>query len=265
MKKKRIVIIGPFPPFKGGIAQYNNFMAREFTKRADLFLVHSKSEKQKLGNILVAKDSGVSSSILTHLLPLCEPSDNKDSNDKQPDLTQKYSLNLLFFGFVRDYKGLDLLLEALEILKNKNISLTIVGEFWNEKKHYLDFIDLHNIPNVSIVDQYVPDSEVAPYFYHCDVVVLPYKHATGSGIIPMAYGYKKPVLVTNVGGLPDAVLHEKTGYIIEANKEAIAIGIEWFINNRNKDNYKKEISHFVKDKMSWSGLCDLIDEGLTKL
>jgi len=215
---------------------------------ANIFLVHSETEKNKLSNIIVNKK------IVKHLLPIYKFStldtkiQKKESNEK---------LKLLFFGFIREYKGLDLLLEALRMVNDKEIHLTIVGEFWNGSDNYVEFIKIHNLQNITIVDQYVPDKEISKYFLSTDVIVLPYRHATGSAVIPVAYSYNKPVLVTNVGGLPEAVLNEKTGYIVDPNPYDIANGIKWFIKNKEQ-NFTKEIESFVASSMSWSSLVENI-------
>ena len=123
---------------------------------------------------------------------------------------------LLFFGFVREYKGLKHLIAALpEIAKSlPKAHLLIVGDFGKDKQEYLELIAQNKMEDfLSIYDGYIPDREVEQYFAASDLVVLPYESATQSGIVQIAYGFERPVVATNVGGLPDVVLDEKTGYL----------------------------------------------------
>ena len=122
---------------------------------------------------------------------------------------------MLFFGFVREYKGLKHIINALpEITKElPNAKLYIVGDFDGDKERYLELIKEKKVEtNIRIFDGYIPDDEVEKFFAACDLVVLPYESATQSGIVQIAYGFRKPVIVTNVGGLPEVVEDGKTGW-----------------------------------------------------
>lgn len=170
---------------------------------------------------------------------------------------------LLFFGFVREYKGLKHLLNAMPILKNgiDNLKLLIVGSFGDDKENYMRIINDNGIVEcVEVVDRYTPDDEVEKYFSACDIVVLPYESATQSGIVQIAYGFEKAVVVTDVGGLPDVVLNNKTGYVVESqNPRAIAEAIEdFYLNDRNAEfceNIKKEAYKF-----DWERIREKIEE-----
>ena len=119
---------------------------------------------------------------------------------------------LLFFGFVREYKGLRHIIKAMpEIVKyDSNIELWVVGEFRDDKESYMELIKKGGAEsNIKIVDGYIPDNEIEKYFASCDIVVLPYESATQSGIVQMAYGFDKPVIVTDVGGIPEVVAEGK--------------------------------------------------------
>ncbi|WP_092328942.1 glycosyltransferase family 4 protein [Butyrivibrio sp. YAB3001] len=126
---------------------------------------------------------------------------------------------LLFFGFVRKYKGLDYLIKAMPEVK-KNLSdcrLLVVGDFGDDKDEYLGLIKDGDVSDViDIYDGYIPDKDVEKFFAACDVVVLPYVSATQSGIVQIAYGFDKPVIATNVGGLPDVVTDGETGLLVSA-------------------------------------------------
>ncbi len=157
------------------------------------------------------------------------------------------SLVLLFFGYVRKYKGLDILIEAFpKILSHtKNAKLLIVGEFYNNPKQYLELIKKLKIEDsVTVVNQFVPNEEVAKYYQISDVVILPYRSATQSGILNVAYGFYKPVIVTDVGGLAEFVDEGKTGFVVKTNSpDAISEGIDKFLSAKSKTNFKENISN----------------------
>lgn len=135
---------------------------------------------------------------------------------------------ILFFGFIRKYKGLDLLLEAMQLLKSKGhrIRLLVAGEFYEDQKKYDEQIDKLGIRDLLILrTDFIPDNEVKYFLCAADFVIQPYRNATQSGVTPLAYHYGKPMLVTNVGGLPAMVPHGKVGLVAEPNAEDIAAGI----------------------------------------
>ncbi|MGV3766004.1 MAG: glycosyltransferase [Chitinophagaceae bacterium] len=138
---------------------------------------------------------------------------------------------LLFFGFIRKYKGLDLLLHALKLLKEKGkvYKLLIAGEFYGDEQEYNLLIDELGIRDQLILrTTFIPDHEVRYYICAADFLVQPYRHATQSGVTPLAYHFNKPMLVTYVGGLPELVPDGKTGIVTAPDAEAIAAGIERF-------------------------------------
>lgn len=155
------------------------------------------------------------------------------------------SFILLFFGYVRKYKGLDLLIESFPKILSRipNSKLLIVGEFYDDPKSYLDQIKELGIENnVKVINQFVPNEEVAKYYLLSDVVVLPYRSATQSGILNVAYGFYKPVIVTDVGGLAEFVDEGKTGFIVEPNSpDAIAEGVKKFLISRDQTDFAQYI------------------------
>jgi glycosyltransferase involved in cell wall biosynthesis len=167
---------------------------------------------------------------------------------------------ILFFGFIRAYKGLDLLLRAVSILKQSGITpprLLIAGEFYEDQAKYESLIDELNIRDLLILrTDFIPDSEVRNYLCATDFVIQPYKHATQSGITPLSYHFEKPMLVTNVGALPAMVPHEKAGIVTEPDADAIAKGIQQL--------YSLGEEHFLfhlreeKKKYSWEVLTGAI-------
>lgn len=168
---------------------------------------------------------------------------------------------ILFFGFIRHYKGLDLLLKSMSDsrVKNQGIKLLIAGEFYEDANSYLQLInELQLEEQVIMRTNFIPDSEVRYYLCACDCVIQPYRNATQSGVTPLAYHFEKPMIVTNVGGLPSLVPHGKTGIVCEPTPEAIASAIIDFYA-LGKDYF---ISHLreEKQKYQWSNLTTAIKE-----
>ena len=148
------------------------------------------------------------------------------------------SLVLLFFGYVRKYKGLDILIEAFPkyFQRIRNARLLIVGEFYDNPSEYFEMIRKLKIEdNVKVINQFVPNEDVAKYYQASDLVILPYRSATQSGILNVAYGFYKPVIVTDVGGLAEFVDEGKTGFVVNPNSpEAIAEGVQRFLSVKDK-------------------------------
>ena len=166
---------------------------------------------------------------------------------------------ILFFGFIRKYKGLDILLEAMADprIRQAGIKLLVAGEFYEDEKEYQEQIERLGINDLLILrTQFISDREVVHYFCAADVVVQPYRNATQSGVTPLAYHFEKPMVVTNVGGLPSMVPDHKCGLVAEVDPEAIATAILEF--------YQLGEAFFIphlrseKQKLSWSQLTDTI-------
>jgi len=135
---------------------------------------------------------------------------------------------ILFFGYIRKYKGLDLLIQAMKDIRIQQleIRLLVVGEFYDAAQPYMDLVNSLALQNdITFYDQFVPDQEVTNYVSAADFIIQPYKNATQSGVTPLAYHFSKPMLVTNVGGLADTVPHLKVGVVTEPTSEDIANGI----------------------------------------
>ncbi|MEO8147841.1 MAG: glycosyltransferase [Bacteroidia bacterium] len=175
---------------------------------------------------------------------------------------------LLFFGFIRDYKGLDLLLKAMadERIKNSEIKLIVAGEFYSDRKVYDNLIaELQLSDHVIMKTDYIPDNEVRYYFCASDMVVQPYKHATQSGVTQICYHFNRPMLVTNVGGLPEIVPHNVVGYVTQPDPADIAKHIQQFYIER-KENVFAENIKTEKKRFSWPALVNnfFTIAGLTK-
>lgn len=168
------------------------------------------------------------------------------------DLKEK-GCYMLFFGLVRDYKGLDLTLEALSkpAVKELKIHLLVVGEFYEPREKYETIIDQLGVKdNVTIVDHFIPTSEIKYYFSAADLIIQTYKTASQSGVSQIAYNFECPILVTNTGGLGEVVFHEKTGYVTEKDPDEIAHYIADYFQNNRRSSFS-ETMHQEKDKFSW--------------
>lgn len=169
---------------------------------------------------------------------------------------------MLFFGFIRDYKGLDLLLEAFadERLQKIKLKLIIAGEFYSDKKKYDDLIDNYNLKDRLVLKtDFIPDSEVYKYFCAADIVVQPYKHATQSGVTQIAYQFNKPMIVTNVGGLAEIVPDGKAGYVVEPSPTAIANAIFDFYS-ANKENLFIDGIKQIRPRFEWGAMVRTIEK-----
>jgi len=156
---------------------------------------------------------------------------------------------ILFFGYVRAYKGLRYLLEAMpEVLERHDVELLVVGEFYDERRRYERLISALGIEDrVTVVAEHVPDEDVGEYFMASDVVALPYLSATQSGITQIAYAFGLPVISTNVGGLPEVVKDGKTGYVVESGSApALAEAIVRFFAADEQDRLKRGVEEEVR-------------------
>jgi len=161
---------------------------------------------------------------------------------------------LLFFGFIRAYKGLDLLLDAFadKRLRKYNLKLVIAGEFYENEQFYIEKIKMLGIePDIELRTNFIPDSEVNAYFCAADMIVQPYKTATQSGVTQIAYYFEKPMLVTNVGGLAEIVPHGKVGYVVSSDAKSIADALVDFYEN-DREYFFTENTKIEKEKYAWS-------------
>ncbi len=169
---------------------------------------------------------------------------------------------LLFFGFIRDYKGLDLLLEALtdERLRAMPLKLIVAGEFYTKPEPYLEFIRKHQLEEkVLLFTEFIPNSEVPLYFSACDLVVQPYKSATQSGVTQVALHFDKPIVTTNVGGLADMVSDGVVGYVVVPEKTAIAGAIHKVFVDNELEKFEKNIA-IEKQRFSWETMVGSIEK-----
>lgn len=167
---------------------------------------------------------------------------------------------VLFFGFIRAYKGLDLLLEAFadDRLRNRNVKLIVAGEFYGDPEPYLKKIkDLGIEEKMVLCTDFIPDSEVNRYFSAADIVAQPYKTATQSGVTQIAFHFEKPMLVTNVGGLPEIVPNGKIGYVVEPNPKSIADALCRFFTENKQQEFERNVVE-EKKKYAWSTFIEVM-------
>ena len=167
---------------------------------------------------------------------------------------------LLFAGFVRPYKGLDILLEALAQV-NRPLHLLVAGEFWKGVDAYRSQIDRLGLRDSwTILDRYLPDEMIANVMKRADVVVLPYRRATQSGVVQVAFGHNKPVITTDVGGLGDVVTHGVTGLLVPPNDPAAFAGaIERYFSRNLGPVLAKNIAR-DRDRFSWKHLVACLEQ-----
>ena len=161
---------------------------------------------------------------------------------------------VLFFGLVRAYKGLDLLLQAFadSRIKESNIKLIVAGEFYQDESIYRKQIsDLGIEDKIIIHNEFIPDDKVNLYFSAADIIAQTYKSATQSGVTQIAFHFEKPMLVTNVGGLGEIVINNKSGYVVEPNAQEIADALDDFFANSRSEEFEDGVRH-EKSKYAWS-------------
>ena len=189
-------------------------------------------------------------------------SNQEAQNNLGLDTSCKY---VLFFGFIRGYKGLDLLLDAFgnERLRELNVKLIVAGEFYGNEEQYMKQIkDLGIEDRVELHTYFIPDDKVNNYFCAADIVAQPYKTATQSGVTQVAFHFEKSMLVTNVGGLPEIVPHGKIGYVVEPDANEIAKALIDFYENEREKEFEQNVKE-EKRKYEWVNMIEAFDK-LTK-
>jgi len=220
----------------------DRFLTKLALNKGDGFIVHSKSDENDL---LSFKENAnkVFNPIPTYNVFKIH---NFSKSESRKEIVQKDGFDisdstklLLFFGFVREYKGLKHLINAMPRVAERfpDCRLLVVGSFRDDKEEYLNLIENLGVGSIIYLkDTYTPDDEVEKYFSASDLVVLPYEDATQSAIVQISFGFEKPVIVTEVGGLPDVVTDNVTGYVIEPFKPQLIAEkiIDFYGNNREK-------------------------------
>ncbi|NNE25587.1 MAG: glycosyltransferase [Saprospiraceae bacterium] len=246
---KCITIVHNFKPHESRIGdkQLNKFIAN----RTDMMVSLSPSDKEDI----------LSSLPNMHTISLFHPIydhygkavDKKEAMAKL-DLDPAFK-HLLFFGLVRQYKGLDVLIDALPLIKSTTpFKVIIAGEFYQDESKYRKQIEELGLEDkILIRNEYIPNEEVPYYFCGSDVVVLPYKTATQSGVVPIAIHFGKPVIVTNVGSLNSLLKKHQIGLVSEPDKESLAQSLNSYLNNETQFN--NDFSE-IRQELSWQSFFD---------
>tara|TARA_B100001287_G_scaffold251189_1_gene232220 strand:- start:550 stop:1668 length:1119 start_codon:yes stop_codon:yes gene_type:complete len=223
-----------------------------FLKKMDAFIVMSESVKNDLNKFKI--NAPVHKSLHPLYNNFGVMLDKKLARSKLK-VAPNYNY-ILFFGFIRKYKGLDFLIEAMsnKLINERKIKLIIAGEFYENEKYYKQKIhDLNLSKSIIIFDHYINNNEVSKYFCAADIVVQPYLSATQSGISMIALHFNRPVLATNVGGLSDYIKNNQNGYLIEPNSKKIVDSLLDFFDNKKSKFFEENIK-LMKKQYSWSNL-----------
>lgn len=170
----------------------------------------------------------------------------------------------LFFGIIRDYKGLDLLLDAWKKLKDegktKGRKLIVAGEFYYNKGKYVDQIVNNDlVDDIVLHDYFINDNAVRYFFSAADLLIQPYRDATQSGVTQIAYHFELPMIVTNVGGLAEIVPNDVVGYVTDTTIDSIAEAYTKFYDQDCKDRFSENMKH-EKKRFSWEAMADKVEE-----
>ena len=173
------------------------------------------------------------------------------------DPAQRYTL---FFGLIRDYKGLDLLLKAWAKWMPERRKLLIAGEFYASREKYISLIEELGLQDrVVLHDRFIADEDVKYYFSAADALVLPYRTATQSGVTQIAYNFSLPMIVTRVGGLPEIVPDGRVGLVCEADAESIKEALQALYDGDRLQTFKENFAQERK-RFSWAAMCDRLEE-----
>jgi D-inositol-3-phosphate glycosyltransferase len=236
----------------------DTMLTKYFVKQCDGFIAMSKSVLNDLEKFTTNKNKR----FLPH--PVYDIFGEKIS---KTDARNNLALNadnrfILFFGFIREYKGLGILLDAMsqESMRIRKIKLLIAGEFYEDEKPYIEKIkSLKLEENIHLHAQYIGKEKVKDYFCAADLIVQPYLHATQSGITQIAYHFGRPMLVTNVGGLSEIVTNGRVGYVVEKNPEAIANAITDFYDKEREKEFSKNVD-IDKEKFTWQSFINRLKD-----
>lgn len=232
-------------------------LTKRFFNQIDSFIVLSKKVEEELISLLPNANYIYSPHPIYSIFGDATPKEN--ARQELQLITKNV---LMFFGLIREYKGLDVLINAMGKIKKQldDFTLLIVGECYEDESKYLDLIEQNGISkNVQTHFTFVPDEDVGTYFSASDVVILPYKTASQSGIVQIAYHYNTPVIVSNVGGLPEIVDEGKTGYTVNPDSDSFAEAIRSFFASQDDESFRLNIAEFKK-RFSWDAMVETIEE-----
>lgn len=222
------------------------WLARLLLSPADAYIVHSSEQASLLRSHFSDK------TVIIHPHP---------TYDRFPApttlLPKRGRLELLFFGFIRPYKGLDILIDALARIGDEQVYLTVVGESWHQPDELRKRIENMHAPNIELHLDYVDDQTAADFFGRADLVVLPYRSATGSGVAAMAFHYDCPVLATRTGAFPDVIDEGKTGALVAPGSAEELAGAIRKLTRRQLAAMRLNV-HEQKARFTWDSLANHI-------
>jgi glycosyltransferase involved in cell wall biosynthesis len=253
-----VYIVHNVVPHDGG-GTLDRRLSSTVLQRGDAFIVHSEQDRRRLHALLPHAHV-----IKTHHPTYVELAE-QSCTETNAALREQLGLPpdcpvILFFGFVRPYKGLEYLIQAMPLVRqHRPVHLLVVGEFWSSPEFYERFArDLHVEHAVTFVNRYVPNEELRPYFDLADVVVLPYVSATQSGVAQLAFGFGKPVITTRVGGLYEVVQDGVNGLLVPPQDEqALADAIVRFYDEHLAAHFAQ---HNQQQAFSWADLVKAVEE-----
>jgi len=227
---------------------FESFFRKLFIKSCDSFISFSENVGEKLKNNTRKK-------VLPLFHPINDHLPNKISKDQAlSNLNLPSKKYILFIGLIRKYKGVETLIKAFYYVskENEDLNLIIAGEFYDDITIYNKLIKRKDIEDKVIIDDnFLESSKIRDYICVSDLIVQPYKKASQSGITPVAYFYDKPLVVSNIKGLKENIINDKSGEIFDETPYNLAISIKNCINPENNRNYSNNISE-SKRKYSWS-------------
>lgn len=241
----------------------DNLLTKYFVKPCDAFVVMSKAVMQDLSAFSISKPVV----FIPH--PIYDIFGNKVSKQAAREhlKLKEGARYILFFGFIRHYKGLDLLLKAMAepVVRALHIKLIVAGEFYEDAAIYHNLINqLQLQEHVLLHTHYISKEEVKNYFCAADLVAQPYHSATQSGVTQIAYHFERPMLVTNVGGLAEIVPDGKVGYVVEQDAKAIGAALSDFYTNAREGAFSS-FAATEKKKYAWGNMIAGIQELFLKL
>ncbi|MEE8341213.1 MAG: glycosyltransferase [Candidatus Neomarinimicrobiota bacterium] len=237
--------------------RFTRFLTKTFLNKVDRFIVMSESVRSELLNII----SDAKHKLVPH--PIYNIFGNTiEKRIARKNLDIKAKNVILYFGLIREYKGLDILLKSVPKIKQEldDFIVIVAGECYENAEKYIDLVEKLKIhDSVDLKLKFIPDSEVSEYFSAADVIALPYRTATQSGIIQIAYNFDRPVVVSDVGGLAEIVLDGKTGYVVKPISDEFAKALVKYFRDDNFDQFSKNI--LVHKKLfSWNNFIDNLIE-----
>jgi glycosyltransferase involved in cell wall biosynthesis len=233
-------------------------MSKLVLSKGDFFIVHSREEKERL--IKAVRKARVNMNFHP-TYEVFNPGGISRENARRRLRIGEENV-ILFFGFVRKYKGLTYLIQAMpDILKDVNARLVIAGEFWEDKSQYMKMIRNFNLgKKVTIIYRYIPNEEMPYFFYASDIVVLPYTSVSGSGLVQLAFGFNKPVVVSRIGALSEVVRDKKTGFLVSPkNPQEIANAVVRFFRGGHQEKMVETIKK-EREKFSWEHIVETIEK-----